>query len=374
MITYPPDGHETDSKSIFFVGSANSSIKINGKPVEIMSNGNFVSTQKLKLGENVFKLEVDGALETRKVIGKRSECSKPVAYAEHYEAFPAEHPCKENVLRSIIVSDDFIRIPLTMAPMYNLERHGSYKYVLDLAGIEMDLDWVHYESTKCAVIIGEVIDAKFPIIFRKPVESVEESYENDYLVLKMNYGSDDFVVCLDAGHGGKQHGSCSPKGLIEKDLNLKVAKLLRAKLEELGASVVMTREDDSHLDLGDRVKIADEAGAKLLLSIHHNAIPDAWDPQLYRGLSTHYYHEQSKPFATFLLDKLVEFTDLQSAGFYRQNLHVLRETTDCAAVLLELGYLIHPLESEIITSEEFQNQASVVIAKAVANFYTKADH
>lgn len=372
MITYPPDNHETDSKSIFFIGSARESCTINGDEVKLHENGNFSHTVKLKLGENKFDIELDGAKEQRKVIGIKSKETKPVAYGEHYDSFPPEQANKQNILRSIIVENHRIRIPLNIAPIYNLEKWGSYKYVLDLADIEMDLDWIHYKETECPIIIGEVINSKFPIIFKKAVKNIEEKWEDDYLVLEITYNETDFKVCLDPGHGGHRHGTCSPKGLFEKDLNLSFALKLKEELDNLSVNTVITRDDDRYISLEDRVDFSNEEKSQLFLSIHHNALPDSGKPEESRGASCHYYHEQSKPFANFLLNSLVGYAELPYAGLLRQNLHVLREATDCVAVLVELGYLIHPEEADIISSDEFQTKTAEIMAKAIHNFFCKS--
>ncbi|MBI2252710.1 MAG: N-acetylmuramoyl-L-alanine amidase, partial [Armatimonadetes bacterium] len=44
-------------------------------------------------------------------------------------------------------------------------------------------------------------------------------------------------ICIDPGHGGDDPGAISPNGLKEKDLNLKVALLVKENLERLGAKV-----------------------------------------------------------------------------------------------------------------------------------------
>jgi N-acetylmuramoyl-L-alanine amidase len=368
MITYPPNKHKTDSKTIFFIGSAKNSCKINSQEVALYPNGNFSSIVKLKLGENKIKVEIDGHKEERIVIGVKSKYFKPVLYAKHYEAFPPEQSSKENILRSIIVYNNRIEIPLSVAPVYNLEHFGKYKCVLDLAEINMNLDCVHYVDSKGPIIIGEVINAKFPIIFKRPVSNIEEKWENDSLVLDISYYDRDFKVCLDPGHGGEQQGTISPKGLTEKNLNLAVANLLQTELINLGVDCVMTRNSDIDVSLSERVTICNKENAQLFLSIHHNALPDGRDPTSERGVSCHYFHEQSKAFAGYLLDKLINFTDLTCAGLYRQDLHVLRENLDCISVLVELGFLIHPEESEIITRTDFQALAARVIAKAIYNF------
>ncbi len=79
-------------------------------------------------------------------------------------------------------------------------------------------------------------------------------------------------VVIDAGHGGKDTGTVGPTGLTEKALVLDIARKLKERIEtELGAEVVMTREDDAFVPLENRTAIANQAEADLFLSIHANA-------------------------------------------------------------------------------------------------------
>jgi len=79
-------------------------------------------------------------------------------------------------------------------------------------------------------------------------------------------------VVIDAGHGGKDTGSIGPTGYSEKELVLDVAKRLKSLIEtELGAEVVMTRNDDSFVPLETRTVIANQQEADLFISIHANS-------------------------------------------------------------------------------------------------------
>ncbi len=87
-------------------------------------------------------------------------------------------------------------------------------------------------------------------------------------------------IVLDPGHGGRSdrpNWKRGPTGLQEAEVNLKVALFLREFLVVAGAVVTMTRETDIYLheddgeDLSRRIAIANERGADLFLSVHHNA-------------------------------------------------------------------------------------------------------
>ena len=83
-------------------------------------------------------------------------------------------------------------------------------------------------------------------------------------------------VVLDPGHGGNDHGSTGPGGLMEKELVLDVARRLGALIEErMGAEVVYTRDDDTFVHLESRTEIANRQKADLFLSIHANSSPYA---------------------------------------------------------------------------------------------------
>jgi N-acetylmuramoyl-L-alanine amidase len=177
-------------------------------------------------------------------------------------------------------------------------------------------------------------------------------------------------ICLDPGHGGDALGTQSPKGIKEKDLNLQIALILEAELIRQGFEVKLTRSCDRALSLSDRVRIADLFQADLFLSIHHNAVADREDPLVHRGISVHYYYSHSLGLGEILLQDLVDMTGLSSAGLIKQNLHVLRENPSRLALLLELGYLIHPEESELIISSAFQNQSVTAITHAIKKYNT----
>ncbi len=83
----------------------------------------------------------------------------------------------------------------------------------------------------------------------------------------------DFVVVIDAGHGGKDCGAVGAKAQ-EKDINLNVAKMLGTKISKdiANVKVVYTRDTDKYLTLQQRANIANKANGDLFISIHVNSL------------------------------------------------------------------------------------------------------
>lgn len=105
------------------------------------------------------------------------------------------------------------------------------------------------------------------------------------------------VVVVDAGHGGRDRGMSGPiRGgafrIYEADITLQVARRVRDALQARGVRVIMTRDRDTLIALGDRGRIANKANASLFLSIHVNAASLRWrDPGGARGFETYFLAE-----------------------------------------------------------------------------------
>lgn len=117
-----------------------------------------------------------------------------------------------------------------------------------------------------------------------------------------------YVVAIDPGHGGNDPGAVG-HGLRESDLTLKIARVCRDRLQENGVKVVMTRDDDTYVDLKQRADIANDAHADFFLSIHINSGgngaaegAEVWIP----NKSTWYeaFHDVGHTVGTSILDKL----------------------------------------------------------------------
>lgn len=155
------------------------------------------------------------------------------------------------------------------------------------------------------------------------------------------------VVCIDPGHGGKDPGALGPGGLKEADVVLGVALLLASQLANV-ATVILTRKDDTFVELGQRCRIANDAKAKLFLSIHCNsaANPAAGIETFIAAGST-----TAQPLGEAVQDAMTDaFPDRADRGLKRARFTVL-VGTGMPAALAELEF-IHTPQGEAFLSQK----------------------
>ncbi|MFN7415343.1 MAG: N-acetylmuramoyl-L-alanine amidase [Dolichospermum sp.] len=175
-------------------------------------------------------------------------------------------------------------------------------------------------------------------------------------------------IVLDPGHGGKESGASGPTGYLEKDVNLIISQLLRDELVKRGAKVVMTREDDRDVSLGERQTIINKQEPAIALSIHHNSLPDNGDAEKTKGFGTFWYHPQSHSLAVFLQNYVVKNLRKPSYGVFWNNLALTRPSA-APAVLLELGFMSSPDEFEEIVNPQAQKKMANTLADGITKWF-----
>jgi N-acetylmuramoyl-L-alanine amidase len=172
------------------------------------------------------------------------------------------------------------------------------------------------------------------------------------------------TILVDPGHGGDELGALGPNGTPEKTPNLDVSLLLQAALEARGATVIMTRTDDSTVGVNDRPAQINQTEPTLALSIHYNALPDSGDALNTAGIGAFWFHTQAHSLAQFLHDHLVAELDRPSYGVFWNNLALTRPHV-APSVLLELGFMINPTEFEWIIDPQEQVRLAEALAEGV---------
>lgn len=168
------------------------------------------------------------------------------------------------------------------------------------------------------------------------------------------------TVIIDAGHGGKDSGATSRHtGQREKDLTLDMAKRLRAELGGEFRTILM-RSGDTFVDLDDRVIRANRQGG-ILVSLHFNSGSSG-----IRGPETYYWRVDSHGLAVRCQGAMnsVSTAETGNRGLVRRRLRLTRNPA-IPCVLLECGYLSHPVESRLIAQPSYRQKLAAAIAGAI---------
>ncbi|WP_108024920.1 N-acetylmuramoyl-L-alanine amidase CwlD [Melghirimyces profundicolus] len=187
------------------------------------------------------------------------------------------------------------------------------------------------------------------------------------------------VIVLDAGHGGPDGGAQSADGLHEKEVTLKIAWLLRDYLQESGALVLMTREEDRDLadegarrrkaqDLIRRARMVKDSGADAFISIHLNAIPS---PRWF-GAQTFYYPtlEANKKLAESIQSELIRnLGNTTRQARHSGEVYILK-ASPIPAALVEVGFLSNPQEAGLLATEAYQKKLAAAIYHGILRYYS----
>lgn len=179
------------------------------------------------------------------------------------------------------------------------------------------------------------------------------------------------VIVLDPGHGGSNLGGAGLLGLPEKLLTLPVARRAAELLRAQGAVVHLTRERDEFVGLTERGLLAEQTRADLLVSLHHNALPDGRDPRGIRGPEMYYTWPQAEALAGHLLNALrTRLPELGPGAGLKPgaNLALTRPSTQIS-LLVELAYLTDAGNVRVMHSPDGQEKLAQAVAAGIAQFY-----
>ncbi len=174
------------------------------------------------------------------------------------------------------------------------------------------------------------------------------------------------MVIVDAGHGGFDQGTTGVDNAIEKEVNLAIAQKLQKKLTALGATVVMTREDDGALgeskeeDFLFREALIEKSGADLFVSIHQNSFPDESE----NGAQVFYLERGNKG------KELAEFLQTELNGMEENKRHRSAQSSDYRILkkgdhpscTVECGFLTNPDDEALLVNDDYQEKLAERIA------------
>jgi N-acetylmuramoyl-L-alanine amidase len=194
------------------------------------------------------------------------------------------------------------------------------------------------------------------------------------------------TVCLDPGHGGKDPGNEIGSNQ-EKQYTLLLAKEVRAQLAMAGLKVSLTRSTDSFIELPGRPGLAKRRNADLFVSLHFNAAESARSTvqgaEVYcltptgatstnargegngEGSFPGNRHNDQNLFLAYQVQKaLTRNLTVEDRGVRRARFAVLRDAL-MPAVLIEAGFLSHPVEGRQILSAAYRQRIARAIVEAL---------
>lgn len=179
-------------------------------------------------------------------------------------------------------------------------------------------------------------------------------------LLPMQAHAQSRTIVIDAGHGGFDRGGVPRQRVGEKNLTLAVAQKLRRVLEGSGYRVVMTRNSDDFVSLGQRVAIANSQRNATFVSVHFNSAPRPGA----NGIETYYYRSDSASLAASIHRNVVAGAPSENRGIRRRGYFVLRRTS-IPSVLVECGFLTNPNEASYAQSGAYQQKLAQEIARGI---------
>lgn len=221
------------------------------------------------------------------------------------------------------------------------------------------------------------------------------------------------VIVLDPGHGGDDPGAISIHGYKEKNIAMSIALKVRDLLKEKmpGTKIIMTRDDDTFIELYRRGQIANKANGKLFISIHLNSMPkkpyhsNGFESYILRpGRNddavrvankensaikfekdkTHYkelteeeiiiatvaqsaFVKLSELFARILQEEIDKTTTMANRGVNQAGFYVLVGSS-MPNILFEGGFLSNEKDEKFLISEKGQNKIAQGIVNAILRY------
>ena len=192
---------------------------------------------------------------------------------------------------------------------------------------------------------------------------------------RVTEGTDQKVVIVDAGHGGRDPGKVGVDGCLEKDLNLEIAKKVQAVLEQQDVKVIMVRDTDMGLyeeqtsnkkvqDMKNRCALINETAPDCVVSIHQNS----YHEEYVSGAQVFYYSSsvEGKALAEALQSELISYADTENHRQAKANdSYYLLKKTEAPIAIVECGFLSNWEEAAKLQDDGYQSRIAWAISMGI---------
>jgi SpoIID/LytB domain protein len=171
---------------------------------------------------------------------------------------------------------------------------------------------------------------------------------------------------IDAGCGDEDGKLQQSKDLIEKDINLDIVLSLSRLLQNDGATVKLTREDNKSVALSDRAAISNAEKPEVFISILQNCFASA-------GVSgTEIYHfrgdKESERLSKLIIDGVCSAIGSKNRGVRTAEFYLLRQVK-ASAIILHLLYITNPNDAEKLADPLIRQKVAEAIHQAILKYY-----
>ncbi len=251
---------------------------------------------------------------------------------------------------------------------------------------------VFEKDSRTAEINGVNIAMSFPAALDKGemlVSQLDLAKTVDPLIFAPAARKKISTIVLDPGHGGKDTGN-HVGSRNEKTYTLLLAQELAGQLRAAGFKVILTRTKDTFVELPVRPDIANRKNADLFVSLHFNATESGkaevsgsetycitpvgaassnaqGEGANYGATQANIYEKKSLLLAYQVQKALVRNLGAEDRSVRRARFAVLREC-EMPAILVESGYMTHPVEGKKIFDAAYRKQIAAAIVKGIVNY------
>ncbi len=235
--------------------------------------------------------------------------------------------------------------------------------------------------------VQTVLVSSLILIFSVLATGVYYVWRKEATVSASLSGRPDYTVVIDAGHGGIDGGTQSASGVLEKDINLNIALMLRDILNSFGIKTVMTRETDVSIhnegvegirnqkvsDINNRLDIIESTPDALFVSIHQNYFIQ----EKYSGAQVFYSgnNPESQNLALAVRSSIIlnqqkgNTREIKKSG---KEIYLLQHST-VPAIMLECGFLSNEHEAKLLETEEYQRQIAFFTALGIIDYINSTE-
>lgn len=188
------------------------------------------------------------------------------------------------------------------------------------------------------------------------------------------------TIIIDAGHGGDD-GGATANGIVEKNINLTISKILSDIFTSNGYNVIMTRTDDKSIntdgttlrekkvsDMKNRLEIYNSDENNIVISIHQNK----FEQEKYNGTQIFYStnNENSKVLAESIRNSVVNLLQPENTRECKKATKeiYLLYNAKIPAVIVECGFISNYSEAEKLKTESYQKQLAFSIYLGVLDY------